>query len=237
MSRARPDTWSAPAIVGVILSRADLRRVVGMRRTPDLVELRLDALALQLGDIEDELQKLKSPLILTARHSAEGGLNQLRPRERRSLLLRFLPHAAYVDIELRSARTLATVLEEARARNIGAIISFHDFYGTPNAARFEKIAQAAWALKPDFLKVVTRTDNPAQMARLRDFLFRHRKKRRVAVMGMGQLGRRVRLEFAVSGSALNYAPLGGAQVEGQLSIKELRQIIAKESFPFRVCPK
>src|ERR1041384_866984 len=127
MSRARPDTLSPPAIVGVILSRADLRRVVAMRRAPDLLELRLDALALQLDDIEDELQKLKRPLILTARHPAEGGMNQLRPRERRSLFLRFLPCASYVDVELRSAHTLATVLKEARARDIGTIISFHDF--------------------------------------------------------------------------------------------------------------
>ena len=47
-------------------------------------------------------------------------------------------------------------------------------------------------------------------------------------MGMGKLGRCGRLEFAVSGSALNYAPLGAAQAEGQLSIEELRQVIEKK---------
>lgn len=228
MSLARPDTRTTPAIVGVILSLADLRRAVAMRTVPDLLELRLDALALQLDDMEDELGKLKTPFILTARHPAEGGMNRLRLRDRRSLLLRFLPRAAYVDVELRSARALAGVLEEARARNIGTIISFHDFNGTPGMVRFEQIACAAGTLRPDFLKIATRTDNPAQLARLRDFLFRHRRKRKVAVMGMGKLGRCVRREFAVSGSALNYAPLGAAQDEGQLSIEELRQIIEKK---------
>lgn len=227
MSFALPNIPRTPAIVGVILTPADFGHAVAMRSPPDFFELRLDALAPCLEQIEDEMDKLRQPLILTARHPSEGGLNRLRSRERRSLLLRFLPRAAYVDVELRSARSLKTVLEWARARKIGRIISFHDFTGTPRRSRFDKIASAASALKPDVLKVATRTDNRAQWARLRDFLFRYRRERKVAVMGMGRLGRRVRLEFAMSGSAFNYAQIGGVVAEGQLSIEELRKIIEK----------
>jgi len=220
---------TTPAIVGVILSRDDLRRAVAMRTTPDLFEVRLDALTRRIEDIKDDLDKLRAPLIVTARHPREGGVNQLPPRERRALLLQFMPHAAYVDVELRSARALANVLEEARSRDIGTIISFHDFKGTPSTTRFEQIARAVRSLDADFLKVATRTDHPAQLARLRDFFSRHGGKEKIAVMGLGKLGRRSRLDFAALGSALNYAHLGTPQTEGQLSITELRRIL-KRSF-------
>jgi 3-dehydroquinate dehydratase-1 len=134
-----------------------------------------------------------------------------------------------VDIELRSARALASVLEEARARNIGTIVSFHDFKRTPTATRFEEIACAARSLGADILKVATRTDSPAQLARLRDFFWRHRGEMEIAVMGIGRLGRSSRLEFAAAGSALNYAHLGRPQTEGQLSITELRRALERKS--------
>lgn len=222
---------TARSIVGVIHSTADLWRAVALRTAPDLFEVRLDALTHCIEEISDKLGKLPAPFIVTARHPVEGGSNQLRPRERRALLLRFMPHAAYVDVELRSARTLASVLEEARARNIGTIVSFHDLQGTPSATRFEEMACAARSLGADILKVATRTDSPAQLARLRDFFWRHRGKieMEMAVMGIGRLGRSSRLEFAAAGSALNYAHLGTPQTEGQLSITDLRRALEQES--------
>ena len=136
-----------------------------------------------------------------------------------------MPHAAYVDVELRSARALASVLEEARARNIGTIVSFHDFKGTPTATRFEEIACAARSLGADLLKVATRTDTSAQLARLRDFFQRERLEMEIAAMGVGRLGRISRFEFARHRSALNYGHLGSPQAEGQLSITQLRRIL------------
>ena len=127
----------APQIVGVISSRADLRRAVRMRNPPDLFELRLDAAVARIEEAKDAIGRLRAPLIITARHPREGGFNELSSRERRGLLQQFLPHAAYVDIELRSARSLAAVFEEVRARSIRTIISFHDFSGTPSRARLE----------------------------------------------------------------------------------------------------
>jgi 3-dehydroquinate dehydratase I len=222
---------TTPAIVGVILSTADLSRAIALRTAPDLFEVRLDALTQGIEQIRDKLGKLQAPFIVTARHPSEGGSNRLRPRERRALLLRFMPGAAYVDVELCSARALANVLEEARARNIGTIVSFHDFKGTPTATRFEEIVCAARSLGADILKVATRTDSPAQLVRLRDFFWRHRGKIEIemAVMGIGRLGRSSRLEFAAAGSALNYAHLGTPQTEGQLSITELRHALERKS--------
>jgi 3-dehydroquinate dehydratase-1 len=217
---------STPQIVGVVFTRADLQRAVRMRNPPNLFELRLDALFAGHDGSSAALEKLRAPLIITTRHPLEGGSNQLSARKRRALLLRFLPRAAYVDIELRSASTFAPILEEARAKNIRTILSFHDLNETPGPRQLNEIARAAKALGADLLKVATRTDTPAQMARLLDFFEQQRVKMRIAVMGIGRFGKLSRIELAKRGSILNYAHLGTPQAEGQLSITQLRRALA-----------
>lgn len=219
---------STPQIVGVIFTRADLRRAVRMRNPPDLFELRLDALFARSEEVKAAIGALRARLIITARHPREGGSNQLSAQKRRALLLRFLPHAAYLDIELRSAVTSAAILEEARAKGIRTIVSFHDFKETPSTARLDEIARAAKALRADVLKIATRTDTPAQMARLLDFFERQRVKTRIAAMGIGRFGKMSRLAFAKRGSILNYAHLGTPRAEGQLSITKLRRALARD---------
>src|SRR6478672_265824 len=90
-----------PQIVGVITSAAELRAAQQLRLPPDLFELRLDWL-LHEKDLESAIGGLGAPIIITARHSTEGGRHRLTDAMRRDLLLRFLPSAQYVDIELRS---------------------------------------------------------------------------------------------------------------------------------------
>src|SRR6476646_7273065 len=107
---ARRSTKRRPRVVGVVASRADLERAVRMRKPPDLFELRLDRLAGMAEEVEKVLPRLRSPLIITARDPREGGANKLRLRQRRDLLARFLSHADYIDIELRSARALKSLL-------------------------------------------------------------------------------------------------------------------------------
>jgi 3-dehydroquinate dehydratase-1 len=216
---------AAPQIAGVICSRADFQRALRMRNPPGLFELRLDALAGSIEIIRNRVDRLPAPAIITARHPREGGANNLSLWQRRDLLQRFLPHAAWLDIELRSARALAPLLKEARARKIRTIISFHDFRGTPSASHLDAIAGAARSLGPAIVKIATRTDTPAQLDRLLDFFERQRRGAKVVAMGIGKLGRNSRLEVARRGCVLNYARLGTAHVPGQLSIRELRRVL------------
>ena len=216
---------AAPQIVGVIFSSADFGRAIRMRNPPDFFELRLDGLLRSIKTVRDGIDKLPAPFIVAARNPREGGANQLSARARRELLLAFLPHAACVDVELRSARALAAVLRAARARNVRAIISFHDFHGTPGPSRLDEIARAAHSLGPDVVKIATRTDTPPELERLLDFFERQPREAKVAVMGIGKLGRASRRELARRGCALNYAHLGTARVAGQLSIGELRRAL------------
>jgi 3-dehydroquinate dehydratase-1 len=219
-------TQSAKAkIAGVISSRADLARALRLRAPPDFFELRLDALGAKIGGIRSRLEKLGAAVIITARHPREGGANQLSVRTRRQLLLSFLPQAAWVDIEVRSASAMAAVFQAARKNGVRTIISFHDFRGTPEARRLDELARQAATLGADLFKIATRTDTPAQLARLLAFFERSRRGQSVAAMGIGKLGRKSRLELARLGCPLNYAHLGVARVAGQLSIPELRRAL------------
>jgi len=214
-----------PQIVGVIFTHADLQRAIRLRTPPDLFEVRLDALMAKTDEVEAALAHLRAPLIITARHPREGGSNQLSARKRRLLLQRFLPHAAYVDIELRSAGTFAAVLAEARAKGVRTIVSFHHFGETPSRSRLDEIARSARSAGADVLKIATRTDTSAELDRLLDFFRRERLRMKIAAMGIGRLGRTSRFEFARRGSVLHYGHLGQPQAEGQLSIAQLRRIL------------
>ncbi len=213
-----------PQIVGVIFSHADLQRALRMRKPPDLFELRLDRFANSIGEVEATLDRLPAPLVITARDPREGGANHLSVSRRRGLLLQFLPHAAYVDVELRAARSLAPVMQSARAHRVPTILSFHDFKTTPPAARLDEIVHSAQSLGAALIKVATRTDTPTQLDRLFDFFERHRLTANIVPMGMGKLGRASRLELARRGG-LTYAHLGTPTAAGQLSVRDLRRAL------------
>jgi 3-dehydroquinate dehydratase-1 len=216
-----------PRIVGVILSRADLRRALRMRKAPDLFELRLDGLISCLDELRRTIMELAAPLIITARHPFEGGANRLSPTGRRELLLEFLPRARYVDVELRSIPAFHPVLEMAARSKIETIISFHDFQTSPAPAHLDRIAGRAHSLGAALLKVAIRTDTRADLDKLFHFFEQHRRAPKTVAMGIGRLGRASRLELIRRGCFLNYGHLGSQAVPGQLSLDELRRLAAR----------
>jgi 3-dehydroquinate dehydratase I len=215
-----------PRVVGVIASRVDLDRAVRMRRPPDLFELRLDCLTAVLIDrLENTFPKLGAPLIITARHPQEGGAGKLSLRKRRALLTRFLTRAAYVDVELRSARAMRSLLALARKKKICRIISFHSFKSTPSARLLSAKTREAKGLRADIFKVATRTDKPIELERLLDFTTNSRVSLPLAVMGLGRLGAISRILLARAGSVLVYASIETATgTEGQLSLEQLAEL-------------
>src|SRR5437867_6744266 len=133
MNAHRRSKIPACALVGVVASIDELRLATKMRARPDLFELRLDHLP---NLRESQLMKLRRPLIITARHPAEGGKKLQSGRH--DLLLKFLPQAKFVDVELRSLRELREVWEEARRLRVDRICSLHDFERTPEPALLHK---------------------------------------------------------------------------------------------------
>lgn len=222
---ARRSIKRRPQIVGVIASRADLEQAVRMRRPPDLFELRLDRLAGVADQVESALPKLRRPLIVTARDPHEGGAGKLGLRHRRNLLLRFLNHADYIDVELRSAPALRSLIKLAENKNVRRIISFHNFKSTPSTRILAVKAREARSHGADIFKLATRTDTPIELGRLLEFITSSRLDLALAVMGIGKLGAISRVLLARAGSMLIYASVGAVtDVEGQLSLEQLRAL-------------
>ena len=220
MTTRRPVKTANQLIVGVIASPADLRFAVALGRPPDLFELRLDHLRGMIDQLERKMSILSSPVIITARDPREGGANNLSQKERHDLLLRFLPRAKYVDVELRSARAFKSLLAHARKQNVRRILSLHDFKSTPSARILRAKASLAKMHGADIFKIATRTDTPAQLTRLIDFVTDKGVDFPVSAMGIGKLGALSRVILAQLGSVLIYTSMGRPNVEGQLSIRQ-----------------
>jgi 3-dehydroquinate dehydratase I len=212
-------------LVGVITSPGDLNLAVRMRSPPDLFELRLDCLLPIVVHLEKKLRRLRAPLIITARSPHEGGAHSLSVRERRDLLIRFLPYAQYVDIELRSATGLSSVLRLAQEKKLKQIISYHDFKSTPALRVLLNKARAAKAHGANIFKIATRTDTPVDLTRLLNLMMNDNISVRISSMGIGELGAISRVLLARAGSALVYGSVGTrANVEGQLSLAKLQEL-------------
>ena len=211
-------------VVGVITSPADLDFALRMGKPPDIFELRLDRLVRAIDRLENEISKLRVPLIITARHPIEGGANRLSAPQRHNLLARFLSRARYIDVELRSALVFRSLLRMARKQNVRRIISVHCLRSTPSPNQLREKARAAKMYGADIFKLATRTDTPAQLTRLIDFVAAKERGVAVSAMGIGKLGAASRVLLACCGSALIYVSLGRSDIEGQISLEQLRAL-------------
>jgi 3-dehydroquinate dehydratase I len=222
--RGRP----RPRVVGVITSPAELNFAMRIGEPPDFFELRLDRLVRLIDRLENKISKLRAPLIITARHPMEGGANRLSSPQRHNLLARFLSRARYIDVELRTAPDFRSLLQLARKQNVLRIISVHHLKSTPSPKRLRAQAGAAKTYGADVFKVATRTDTPAQLARLIDFVASKNLDVAVSAMGIGKLGAASRVLLACCGSALVYVSVGAAttDIEGQISLEQFRALLA-----------
>ena len=83
-------------------------------------------------------------------------------------------------------------------------------------------ARVAKAHGADIFKVATRTDTPVQLSRLLDFITNKDVDLAVSAMGIGKLGAISRVLLSRAGSALVYASLRDNDIEGQMSLEQLR---------------
>jgi len=206
---------STANVVGIAHTIAGIRQAIKLKPASlDLVEIRVDAFSGAPEQILPLLPKIKVPLILTARDPREGGVNRLTASERRRLLKQFMPHAAVIDIELRSAEPFEPLLGEAREAGIKVILSHHDFKQTPSLKSLRDLAKRAIRFEADLLKIAVMTSTPTDLAILLGLLV-DEKQIPLSVMGMGAFGRISRLLLPLAGSRLNYGFLDKPQLAGQ----------------------
>ena len=215
-----------PLVVATAHTPRGLAEAARLRRgLVDLVEVRLDLLRRQEALLERRLPDLAVPVLLTARHPAEGGAPGTTGSLRRSWLEKFLPVAGAVDIELRCARSCQPLLAAAARRGAMRVVSFHDFVKTPRLPALRRIVRSAVTAGADTVKIATRLRGPADLALL--LQLQATAAVPLATMGMGPLGRVSRLALAAAGSRLNYGFLDRPQVPGQWPAVELRELLRR----------
>lgn len=202
-------------IVGSVHTLPGLRAAARLRREHgiDIVEVRLDCLAKDESKLVELLGAIKLPILLTARHPAEGGAGNLSATRRRQLLGTFLPHASLIDVELRSAGAFADLLAVARRRRVETVLSFHNFALTPGDAVLGQKQRHARALGAGICKIAVQLKNASDLARV--LAVQTRAPRPLATMGMGPLGKVSRLVLPLAGSRLAYGFIDRPQVAGQ----------------------
>lgn len=187
----------------------------------DVLEARLDC----LGGL-DLPSRWPLPVIATARHPGEGGCGNLSLSMRRRLLGEAIPWASAIDVELRSAKALATVVAQAHQHGRSVILSHHDFKSTPSLAVLKKLAARAASEGADVFKVAALLRDPRDLQRLIELQVSSPGVPVVA-MGMGGAGRFSRLVLSGFGSPLCYGWLGKPQVSGQWPALRLRGLLAE----------
>lgn len=214
-------------VVGTIPSPDALRCALRLRHgAVDFFELRADHFASDPGPLLRAVPRLCAPLIVTVRHSAEGGAGALSLSQRRVLYAQFLPVAKFIDVELRSVRALAGVIADARACGVKLIVSAHFFKSTPSLARLETLRERAFAAGADVFKVATLTRTLPDVLTLASLLVRS-PGQSLSVMGMGEFGKLSRTLLACGGSVLNYGFLDAVQVPGQWPAPLLKERLSE----------
>lgn len=212
------------SVVGTIHSPAALRAARRLKTGDlDFLEVRVDHFVEDVSALLSKIEELPAPLIITVRHPQEGGAAPLTFAQRADLYRTFLPFAALIDVELRSAEALASVLQDARESGVARILSWHDFKKTPSLGDLQSRWEKARKFAPDVIKFATRTRTPKDLARLMEFQAGAPKKPALSLMGMCEFGKISRLTLAEAGSVLNYGYLGELQVPGQWPARVLKE--------------
>lgn len=219
---------SRPLAVGVVSQPQTLASLPpDLAQQCDALELRLDLLGLPSETIRKAVADLGvPPLLLTARHPAEGGQGSEQAAERMAMIEPLLDLATLIDIELRSVAEMKPLIDKARARGIPVVGSFHDFHATPANEVLEGAISYAENAGIDTVKMATFVNTTEDMIRLVN-LVTAKRRLRLSVMGMGTWGRVSRLLLAKCGSLLNYGFLGDSNAPGQWPVAQLKSLLAE----------
>ena len=239
-----------PAIVCVLRELSISKALTALRCGADAVELRLDLFKPEEREatrvkafVEALREEAKAGVILTNRSASEGGKFEGSEDKRLSLLKEALEasEADAVDVEyFAEPRKRAEIVVLSRKLNATVIFSFHDFAGMPDAAELEHLALKMHAGGADIAKIAVTPETAEDALKLLELTLKLKASKAsgeaagekgVAFIGMGSVGRHLRVLAPIYGSALTYGFLESEEsvAPGQLSISELRSMIDKLS--------
>jgi 3-dehydroquinate dehydratase-1 len=221
---------SGPVIVGVMrrLSIHDAHE-----SGADIIELRIDLLRDEersIAKVREFVAQLKKPVIVTNRRKEEGGSFAGTEVQRISMLNDILETAVVnaVDIEFYSPEaSKSEIVERAKSRHIPVIFSFHDFYAMPSRSDILKIIAGMYEEGGSIAKIAVTPGTLTDALLLLNMTHELTSEGKLLVtIGMGAIGRHLRVIAPLYGSVLTYGFVEGEGVApGQFSVRELRRML------------
>ena len=188
----------------------------------ELAEIRMDALEASEQSPEKIRYIFGRPINLIA--TCRPG--RIPDDVRKSMLLAAIGcKAAYVDIEMDAPEGYRNeILRKALSTGCKAILSYHDFHGTPSAGELRKIADRCFGNGADIAKISCMADSAEDNARLLGLLDYGKP---LIVLGMGENGRLARIVAPLLGSEFTYASLeaGSETAPGQMDMLEVKRLM------------
>ena len=153
-------------------------------------EIRLDYLEEPAPDLQKLFRSLPGPVIATNRLAAEGGRWAGTETDRLDRLAEALNlGVTCLDLELAADAGFRREIE-ARRGPTKLILSWHDFAGTPDAARLDAVLAEMLASEADIVKLVALANDPADNLRLLSLIPRAKAHgKEIIAFCMGPLGK------------------------------------------------
>lgn len=166
------------------------------------------------------------PLVFTFRSEGQGGRRTLAPAAYCSLLEAVIDTGCLdlVDIELGAGdEAVRSLIARAHREGARAIVSHHDFGGTPEAGELVDILEHMASLGADIPKLATMAHDVVDCLRLMEVVARvsARLDRPVLALAMGDAGRLSRVAGEAYGSALTFCSVGDASAPGQVDLQRM----------------
>jgi 3-dehydroquinate dehydratase-1 len=155
-------------------------------------------------------------------------------KERQELLITAVEAGAdYVDIEMEAeADFKEAVIDACRKKDCKVIISYHNYEKTPSKKDLDAIIARCYAEGADITKIACQVNSEADAARilsLYDYDKDEKEEKKIVAIGMGEMGKIIRLAAPLLGAPFTYAALseGKETAPGQLDKETMEEILKK----------
>jgi|Deesub1362A_J573_1020465.scaffolds.fasta_scaffold12761_3 3-dehydroquinate dehydratase-1 len=231
-----------PAVCASIIEHSvdEFLNTVRLAKDADIIELRADGLKFESSSeraYEAEVKRLlknvrlqaELPIILTIRSEKEGGVFPGSEKDIALCLKEGLKQADAVDVELRMNLELRDeIIQLAKSSNVDVIVSFHDFNETPEVDTMCGIIEEEVDAGADIAKLAVTARSKRDVVNLLRVTQEMSERLDVPIVtiSLGELGRVTRIAAPMLGSAITYGYVNRETAPGQLSVKELKQMLA-----------
>ncbi|MCR5352408.1 MAG: type I 3-dehydroquinate dehydratase [Bacteroidales bacterium] len=205
--------------------------------TVEMAEIRLDLCPLSDEEIEELFSESDTPLIATCRLDAYPSPEDATHR----LYLAIASGARFADLEIEAPAQVSKDFQHLCRKNGTEIIrSYHNFDETPDSEILQMALARCFRYGADIAKVVTTCHTAEDAARIESLYTLVLEgvdslQGRLVAFGMGDAGRKTRLECLRRGAPFTYAALTEAEATapGQWSVAEMSDTLYGERRPYR----